>query len=64
MSNDVLAYLANKMQEEMHRIEQEVVLGGYKDSAEYKYACGMYRGLLIAKNAITDTKERMEQDDE
>ena len=64
MSSDILKYLSDKIQEEMRVIEQDAVLGKAKDFGAYQYACGMYRGLLIANNILIETKERMESSDE
>ena len=64
MSSDLLKYLSNKIQEEMKIIEQDTVLGNAKDFGAYQYACGIYRGLLIANNILIETKERMENSDE
>ena len=64
MSSDILKYLSDKIQEEMRVIEQDAVLGKAKDFGAYQYACGIYRGLLIANNILIETKERMESSDE
>jgi hypothetical protein len=64
MSSDLLKYLSNKIQEEMKVIEQDTVLGNAKDFGSYQYACGIYRGLLIANNILIETSERMEQNDD
>jgi len=64
VNEDLLSYLSKKLQEEMKVIENDTVLGHAKDFGDYKYACGIYRGLLIANNVLTETAERMEKDDE
>jgi ribosomal protein S4E len=64
MSNDILKYLADKIREEMKVIENDTVLGHAKDFGDYKYACGIYRGLLISNNILIETAERMEQNDD
>lgn len=64
MSSDLLKYLSDKIREEMKAIEGDTVLGKAKDYGDYKYACGIYRGLLIANNVIIETAERMETNDE
>jgi hypothetical protein len=45
-------------------IENDTVLGHAKDFGDYKYACGIYRGLLIANNILIETAERVEQNDD
>ena len=64
MSNDILKYLSDKIQEEMKVIEQDMVRGVAKDFSEYRHSAGVYRGLLITNNLIIETAERMENSDE
>lgn len=60
MSNDVLKYIADKLQEERIRLSEDMSLGKAKDFGDYKYACGIVRGLLLANNMIIETAERLE----
>ena len=64
MSIDLLKYLSNKVQEELKVIESDTAMGKAKDFGDYKYACGIYRGLLLANNLLMETAQRMEQDDD
>jgi hypothetical protein len=64
MSKDLLQYLSKKIQEETTQIEKDMAMGSAKDYPDYRYAAGIYRGLLIANNIIIETAERMEKDDE
>jgi len=64
VSNDLLNYLITRVDGELTTIEQDLAVGQAKDYAEYKHACGIYRGLLLAKNILTETSERMANDDE
>lgn len=64
MSSDLLKYLSNKIQEELKVIEGDTVMGKAQDFGDYKYACGIYRGLLVANNILIETAQRMEQEDE
>jgi hypothetical protein len=64
MSSDLLKYLSNKIQEELKIIESDTAMGHAKDFGDYKYACGIYRGLLLANNILMETAQRMEQDDD
>jgi hypothetical protein len=64
MSTDLLRYLSSKVQEELKVIEEDMVKGTAKDFGDYKYACGIYRGLLVANNILMETAQRMEQDDD
>lgn len=62
--NDVLVYLSKKIQEELKIIEVDTAEGKAKDFGDYKFACGIYRGLLMANNLIMETAQRMEKDDD
>jgi hypothetical protein len=62
--NDVLVYLANKLDEEIKVIEGDLALGKAKDFGDYKFACGRYRGLLTAKGIIVETAQRMDNEDD
>lgn len=64
MSNDLLKYIAGKVQEEIKVMSDDLALGGAKDHGEYKYACGIIRGLMIASSILADTAQRMENDDD
>lgn len=62
--SDLLQYLSKKVQDELKVIESDLALGNASDHGEYKFACGRYRGLLMANNIIIETAERMEADDD
>lgn len=64
MSTDLLKYLSGKVQEEITVLSDDLARGTAKDHGEYKYACGIIRGLMIANALFADTAQRMEQDDE
>jgi hypothetical protein len=61
---DILKYLNSKVQDEIGIIEKDLSLGGAKDHGDYKYACGIVRGLRMVTNLIIETSERMEQADD
>jgi len=64
MSEDLLVYLSKKIQEEVEVIKYDLALGKAKDHGDYKHACGVVRGLLVANNILMETSERMKKDDE
>lgn len=64
MSTDMLKYLSQKVNEELARMESDMALGGAKDFSDYKYACGIIRGLRVANNILMETAERMEEADD
>lgn len=64
MSNDVLKHLSDKIQEERLRMSEDMSMGKAKDFGDYKYACGIIRGLLLANNMIIETAERLNNADD
>lgn len=64
MSSDLLKYLSSKLNEEIARMGDDVARGGAKDHGEYKWACGIIRGLTMANSIIADTAQRMENEDD
>ena len=62
--NDLLKYLANKIDEDLKNIEADLATGVAKDHGDYKFHCGRYRGLLTAKSHIIEAAERMDQDND
>jgi hypothetical protein len=64
MSSDLLQYLSKKVQDEIDVISTDLARGTAKDHGEYKYACGIIRGLMLANGIFADTAQRMENDDD
>ena len=64
MSRDLLKYLAEKVNAEIAVMSDDLARGTAKDHGEYKYACGIIRGLMIANGLFAETAQRMENDDE
>ena len=64
MSSDLLKYLSGKIQDEITPLTEDLARGAAKDHGEYKYACGIIRGLMIANGVIADAAQRMEHDDD
>ena len=64
MSNEMLKYLSGKVQEEISIITDDLARGTAKDHGDYKYACGIVRGLMIANALFVDVAQRMEKDDD
>jgi hypothetical protein len=62
--SDLLRHLSKRVQDELKIIESDMAMGNAADFGAYKYACGIYRGLLVANNILMETAERMEEDDE
>ena len=64
MNTDILKYLSNKIREEQTMLSNDMALGKAKDHGEYKFSCGIYRGLILANTMLAELAERMERDDE
>ena len=64
MSTDILKYLSKKIQDELKIIESDTVMGKASDFGDYKYACGIYRGLLLANNILMETAQMMDKTDD
>ena len=64
MNTDLLKYLSNKIQDELKRIEEDTAAGKAEDFGAYKYACGIYRGLLVANGFIIELAQRMDTEDD
>lgn len=64
MSTELLKYLSSKVQEEIKGLSDDLARGTAKDHGEYKYACGIIRGLMIANALFADTAEKMESNDD
>ena len=64
MSNEMLAYLSEKVEDERKIIEADLASGKAGDYSQYKHATGVIRGLMIANNILLETAQRMEQNDD
>jgi hypothetical protein len=64
MSNDLLKYLSDKIRDERLLMSEDMSMGKAKDLGDYKYACGIIRGLLLANNMIIEASERLENSDD
>jgi len=64
MNNDLLKYLSSKIQEEQEVHFNELGLGTAKDYGDYRYVCGIIRGLIVANNILIETSERITSDEE
>jgi hypothetical protein len=64
MTHELLMHLSKKVQEEITVLSDDLARGTAKDHGEYKYACGIIRGLMITNGFIAEAAQRMEQDDD
>jgi hypothetical protein len=45
-------------------ISDDLARGTAKDHGEYKYACGIIRGLMVVTGILQETAQRMEENDD
>lgn len=64
MPYDLLKHLADKLQAEIAVISEDMARGSAKDHGEYKYACGIVRGLMVANSLLADAAKQLEEDDD
>lgn len=64
MNEDLLKYLSSRLRDEQKQIETDMAMGSAKTYDDYRFAAGIYRGLLMANNIIMETSERLENNDE
>jgi hypothetical protein len=64
MTEELLRYLSKKVQDEIDVLSGDLARGTAKDHGEYKYACGIIRGLMMSNGFIAEAAQRMEQDDD
>ncbi|MBT9165489.1 MAG: hypothetical protein DDT25_00134 [Chloroflexi bacterium] len=59
-----MQYLAGKFNDEMKVLSDDLARGAAKDYGDYKYACGIIRGLMIANAVLADVTVQMEKDED
>ena len=64
MNDEILIYISDKIKEELRVIEEDMVMGNAKDFGAYKYACGIYRGPLVANGIAADLARKLDNDDD
>lgn len=62
MNTNMLTYLAGKLEEDYQRTKEDLAMGSAKDHGEYKYHCGIVRGILLAKNHIMELADKLDDD--
>lgn len=55
-----LEVLIQKIEEKRIGITESLGDGAAKDFADYKYSCGVVRGLLVASSLIADLAKNLE----
>ena len=60
---NVLELILEKLDDQKTRTVDDIATGN-RSFDEYKYSCGVVRGLLIAAELIKDLEEQMENSDD
>ena len=60
---NVLELILEKLDDQKTRTVDDIATGN-RSFDEYKYSCGVVRGLLIAAELIKDLEEQMEKSDD
>ena len=62
MTHELLTYLSKRIQDEIDVLSGDLARGTAKDHGDYKYACGIIRGLMVTNGFIAEAAQNMEQD--
>ena len=60
----VLRHLISRCGDEQRHLAEVLAQGLAKDHADYRFQCGVMRGIAVARGYLADTLERMSDDDE
>lgn len=64
MTNEVLKFISDQINEEITKLSEDMARGTAKDHGDYKYACGIIRGYMLANGIIADTAHKVDNDDD
>lgn len=59
MSNDILKYISDRIQEEIDKNSEGIIGGLAKDFGDYKWHVGIVRGLKLANGIIIEAAEKL-----
>ena len=63
-ANKALGIVVNAIDSKVEQLQEALADGRVESFDEYKKVCGEIRGLLTARNYITDLNKSMESSDE
>jgi uncharacterized protein YaaR (DUF327 family) len=63
-ANKALGVVVNTIDSKVEQLQEALADGRVESYDEYKKVCGEIRGLLTARNYITDLNKSMESSDE
>ena len=64
MATHLHEVVAQQIAEEIEKMTLDVIMGKAKDYADYKYYCGIIRGLTKANSLTQELAQQMRQDDD
>lgn len=64
MALNILEIAAQKNQETIDAMRGEVSMGKAKDFADYRYQCGIIRGLGMANGKLQEYSQELERDED
>ena len=64
MSAQLIKIIEERNTVEVKTLTDDLVMGKAKDYAEYKYYCGIIRGLTKANSLTQELAQQMRQDDD
>jgi hypothetical protein len=60
----VLRHLISRCGDEQRHLAEVLAQGLAKDHADYRFQCGVMRGISVVQGYLADMLERMSDDDE
>ena len=64
MNKDIIRLIADRNNEEIQRFTEDLARGHAKDHGDYKYYCGIIRGLMTANSYLAELNDRLENHDD
>jgi hypothetical protein len=62
--SDLLRLLSDRFNNKITELSEDMARGTAKDHGEYKYACGIVRGLSLANGMLRDVVDETENDED
>lgn len=64
MMGNIFEYFIDKFSQETESVKDSLAEGGIKSYEDYRYYCGVIRGLLVAQSMVAETKHNLEAADD
>lgn len=63
-TSKLISYVKHELAKQKEQFEASLSAGRAEDFAEYKYICGVIRGLNLSDEILSDLASRLEHDDD